>query len=231
MVGPQSDDIRYDIMVEQMFPDFRPAKPVWPVHKRLTLWLALELAIVIAALTAHRPDLPQRLHSVEFLLELGAFMAMSIGAAVLALKAAIPGREPNSNQLAVVLLLALTAITLISCDPSMVHVSLGRFIRAGMQCTIFTCTVAAMPWLGLFWAVRRGASLVPRSAGALIGIAAFAFAFAIGRLCCPIEDSLHFLTWHMLPGVAGVLVSISVANAWLQRRSLTSVPKNRRCFE
>jgi hypothetical protein len=151
---------------------------------------------------------------------------MGAGAAVLALRTAIPGREPNRNEVSVVLAVGLSAIALIASGPSMIHVSLTQFIRAGIQCALFTSTVAAVPWIGLFWSVRRGAPLAPRPAGALIGIAAFSFAFILGRLCSPIEDSLHFLIWHMLPGVAGVLLSILAASAWLQRRWLKSAGEN-----
>jgi hypothetical protein len=225
MLPLQTDEIRYDIMVERLFPDYQPAKPLWPVHKRLVLWLALEFGIVVAGFAVHRPDLLQRLRSTQYLLELGAFLAMGTGAAVLALRTAIPGCEPNRYELSVILIVALTAIGLIACEHSIMPVSVAQFIRAGIQCTIFTGTVAVVPWIGLFWAVRRGAPLAPLSAGALIGMATFSFAFALGRLCCPIEDSLHFLTWHMLPGVGGVLLSISAASAWLPRRSLTSLLK------
>jgi hypothetical protein len=222
MVAPQAYEIRYDIMVERLFPDFQPAKPLWPVHKRLALWLALELAIVLAGLAEHRPDLPQRLRSIQYLLELGAFVVMGTGAAVLALRSAIPAREPNRSQLSPIVLVALIAIGLIAWGPSIVHVSLAQFIRAGIHCTIFTTTVAMVPWIGLFWAVRRGAPLAPRLASGLIGVGAFSFAFVLGRLCCPIEDSFHFLIWHIAPGVAGVLLSISAASAWLKRSGSTS---------
>jgi hypothetical protein len=225
MLPLQTDEIRYDIMVERLFPDYQPAKPLWPVHKRLVLWLALEFGIVVAGFAVHRPDLLQRLRSTQYLLELGAFLAMGTGAAVLALRTAIPGCEPNRYELSVIPIVALTAIGLIACEHSIIPVSVAQFIRAGIQCTIFTGTVAVVPWIGLFWAVRRGAPLAPLSAGALIGMATFSFAFALGRLCCPIEDSLHFLIWHMLPGVGGVLLSISAASAWLPRRSLTFAPK------
>jgi hypothetical protein len=70
MVAPPAYEIRY-IMAERLFPDFQPAKSLWPVHKRLALWLALELAIVLTGLAEHRPDLPQRLRSIQCLLELG----------------------------------------------------------------------------------------------------------------------------------------------------------------
>jgi len=220
MAAPPTDDIRYDAMVERLFPNFQAAKPVWPVTTRLVMWLTLELAILLIGLATPRADLAQKLRSTQYLLELGVFIAMGTGAAVLALKTAIPGREANRTELALLSVAVLTAIILISREPSLENASLARFLRAGVPCAVFTGMFAALPWLGLFWAVRRGAPLALRSGGALIGVAAFSFALAVGRLRCPIEDSLHFLTWHMLPGVVGVLLSIFSGVAWLRRRRL-----------
>ncbi|MBV8359292.1 MAG: DUF1109 family protein [Deltaproteobacteria bacterium] len=226
MAAPQTDNIHYDVLVERLFPDFKPAKPVWPVHIRLAIWLTLELGILLAGLATHRADLSQKLQSTQYLLELGVFIVMGTVAAVLALKTAIPGREATRNELAVLSTVALAAIALILCEPS--HTTpLAEFIYAGIPCAVFTGMFAALPWLGLFWAVRRGAPLALQTAGALIGVAAFAFAFAVGRLRCPIEDSLHFLIWHMLPGFLGMLLSILAGISWLRRKRSAPLPRTR----
>jgi hypothetical protein len=227
MVAPQIDNVRYDALVERLFPNFQPAKPMWSVHIRLAIWLTLELGILLVGLATHRADLSQKLQSTQYLLELGIFIAMGIVAAVLALKTAIPGCEANRNELALLTIMALAAITLISCEPSSGTASLAQFIHAGIPCSLFTCMFAVLPWLGLFWAVRRGAPLALQTAGALIGVAAFAFAFAVVRLRCPIEDSLHFLVWHMLPGFLGMLLSILAGMAWLRRKRLASLSRTR----
>jgi len=226
MDAPQTDNIHYDALVERLFPDFQPAKPVWPVHTRLAIWLMLELGILLAGLATHRADLSQKLQSAQYLLELGVFIAMGTMAAVLALKTAIPGREATRNELVMLSTVALAAIALISCEPSH-NTPLAEFIYAGVPCAVFTGIFATLPWLGLFWAVRRGAPLALQTAGALIGVAAFAFAFAVGRLRCPIEDSLHFLIWHMLPGFLGVLLSILAGISWLRRKRSALQPRTR----
>ena len=227
MAAPQTDNIHYDALVERLFPNFQPAKQVWPVHTRLAIWLMLELGILLAGLATHRSDLSQKLQSTQYLLELGVFIAMGTVAAVLALKTAIPGREAERKELALLTIMALAAITLISCEPSSDSASLSQFIHVGIKCALFTGMFAALPWIGLFWAVRRGAPLALQTAGALIGVAAFAFAFAIGRLRCPIEDSLHFLIWHMLPGFLGMLLSILAGMGWLRRKRSAPLPRTR----
>jgi hypothetical protein len=223
MAAPQTDNIHYDALVERLFPNFQPAKPVWPIHTRLAIWLTVELGILLAGLATHRADLSQKLQSAQYLLELGIFIAIGTVAAVLALKTAIPGREATRNELVLLSTVALAAIALISCEPSH-NTPLAEFIYAGIPCAVFTVMFAALPWIGLFWAVRRGAPLALQTAAALIGVAAFAFAFAVGRLRCPIEDSLHFLIWHMLPGFLGVLLSILAGISWLRRKRSAPLP-------
>jgi hypothetical protein len=227
MVAPQSDNVRYDALVERLFPNFEAARPVWPVHTRLAVWLTLELSILLVGLVSHRADLAQKLRSSQYLLELGVFVAMGTLGAVLALRTAIPGREAKRNELALLTIAAFAAIILISHEPSSDIGSLAQFVRLGIKCALFTGMFAALPWLGLFWLVRRGATLEAQTAGGLIGVAAFSFALAIGHLRCPIEDSLHFLIWHMLPGFLGVFFSILAGTGWLRRKRLAPLPRIR----
>jgi hypothetical protein len=227
MVGPQSDNVRYDVLVERLFPNFQAVRPVWPVHTRLAMWLTLELSILLVGLASHRVDLPQKLRSNQYLLELGIFVAMGTLAAMFALKTAIPGREAKRRELALLTIATLAAVILISREPSPEIASLAQFIHVGAKCALFTGMFAALPWLGLFWAVRRGATLAARTAGGLIGVAAFSFALAVGHLRCPLEDSLHFIIWHMLPGCFGVLFSILAGMGWLRRNRLAPLPRFR----
>jgi hypothetical protein len=226
MDAPQTDSVRYDVLVDRLLQNFQPAKPVWPVRTTLALWLALELGIVLVGVATPRADLSQKLQSMQYLLELTVFIVMGTIAATLALKTAIPGREATGIELVLLSMLAVAAIALISSEAWHNDASLAELIQSGIKCALFTAIFASLPWLGLFWAVRRGAPLALRIAGALIGAAAFSFAIAVGRLRCPIEDSLHFLTWHILPGFLGVLLSMLASVAWLRRRS-AMLPRTR----
>ena len=87
-------------------------------------------------------------------LELGVFIAMGTVAAVLDLKSAVPGREAERKELALLTIMALAAITLISCEPSSDTASLSQFIHVGIKCAFFTVMFAALPWIGFS---RQGA--------------------------------------------------------------------------
>ena len=117
---------------------------------------------------------------------------------------------PSSGPIAAA---ALISVLLVSREPAASEVRLGSFMLAGIRCVGCTALLAAIPWCALFWAVRRGMPLPTDKAGALIGAAAFSFAFAATRLGCPIDDSVHLLAWHVLPVAAGTALSIAAGKS------------------
>jgi hypothetical protein len=207
-------EIRYENLVDDILERFEPAKRLWPVHLRLSLWLALEVAILaLVAYAAPRSDLLLKLHNLQYLFELTAFITAGALGAGLALRTAIPGREVTANELTLISAVALISVLLVSREPVASEVRLGSFLLAGIRCVGCTTLLAAIPWCALFWAVRRGMPLPTDKAGALIGAAAFSFAFAATRLGCPIDDSLHLLAWHVLPVAAGTALSIAAGKS------------------
>jgi hypothetical protein len=95
-----------------------------------------------------------------------------------------------------------STVLLVSHEPSAREVRMGSFLFAGIRCVGCTAVLAAIPWRALFWALRRGKLLLTDKAGALIGAAAFSFAFAATRLGRPIDDSLHLLLF-LVPAFEG----------------------------
>jgi len=209
----ETGDTKYENLVKDIIGRFQPAQRLWPVYSRLLCWLALELAIMaLVAYRAPRSDLVLRLHGLHYLFELAAFIALGALGAGLALRTAIPGREATVIELTLISTIALISVLLVSIEPSAKDGSPGLFLLAGIRCTGSTAMLAAVPWCALFWAVIKGMPLDTRKAGALIGTAAFSFAFAATRLGCPIDDSIHLLAWHVMPVVAGTALSIIAAN-------------------
>ncbi len=222
-------DTSYENLVGDIIEGFEPCRRLWPVRTRLSLWLALEVAILaLIAYEAPRSDLSLKLHSLQYLFELSAFIAVGTLGAGLALRTAIPGREVTLNELTLIATVALVAVVLVSREPASSDVALGSFLLAGIRCVGCTALLAAIPWCVLFWAVRKGMPLRLGKAGALIGAGAFSFAFAATRLGCPIDDSAHLLAWHVFPVAAGVALSVATGMAWLRRSSLGRVASSHR---
>jgi len=210
-----------EALIDRLASNLRPVRRLWPVNARLALWLLLEAVfLALAATVGSRPDLPEKIRSLRYLLEVTAFVSTGTFAAVLALRAAIPGREATKREMELVAATAAVAILFVFSEPMALDVPLGGFIRAGLWCAFCVSSVAAVPWIALLWAVRRGAPTTVATAGGLAGLAAFFFSLAITRLGCPIDDRIHFFIWHVIPSLMGIVLSVLIGIAWLRRKNL-----------
>jgi hypothetical protein len=218
---PQTDQIQYDLLIDRLIGDFRPAKVLWPVGARLAMWLLLEFVIITPlVLSRGYGDLSVQLQSVRYLLELGIFLFIGVATAGLALRSAIPGREATQGELLLISAPGLVSLALMLSEPVPTVVSAGQFIPIGSTCLLYIVSLAAVPWLVLFRAVRRGVPLQPEIAGGLVGAAAFCFAFVAVRLVWPVNDSSQLLMWQLLPIGLGTALSILAGAAWLSPERL-----------
>jgi hypothetical protein len=210
----------HQAIVERIVVELRPVRRIWPVSLRLGLWIALEVGLLLLLIDHdYRPDLTRQLRNPWYIFEAAGFAAAGTLAGLLALRAAIPGREPRKVELFLLLFLTVASALLLFHEPANEHLQLADFIYKGVPCTIRIGVFALLPWLGLFWAARRGAPLAAGAEGALIGAAAFLFSFALMRANCPLDDSLHVLMWHLLPALVGVALSACVGVVLFRRRA------------
>jgi hypothetical protein len=195
-------------LVERMVAELRPVRRLWPLSLRLALWLALEAGLLLFAIHhSKRTDLPQELANPWYFLSAGGSAAAGVLGALLALRSAIPGREPRVREVTLLLILTLASTLALLHEPINAAVPMGNFITTGMTCAIATATLASLPLLALLWAIRRGAPLARGFDGALAGAGAFLVAFALMRVRCPIDEGLHLIVWHFVPALIGVALS------------------------
>jgi len=210
---------RHRLLVEALAATVRPVRPLWPVRMRLVLWLLLESIMLLWVATHTGNDFVRKLGHLDYALEVAFFGAAATLAAMMALRVAIPGRSagPREIALAVVLVLIGTALVAVG-EPARTGYPLGEFLHVGIACALQTCILAALPWMALWWAVKRGAPMRGAVAGGLIGAAALLFAFALMRIGCPIDEPLHLVTWHLLPALVLTALSAMAGAAWLRFR-------------
>ena len=225
LVDPSQLDheTRHRALVERLVSQLRPVRRLWPVNVRLAIWIALEAAVLLFVVHhTHRTDLAQQIHNLWFLLGVGGFAVAGTLGGALALRSAIPGREPRTTEF--VLLIALTAASglVLLHEPIDFGMPIGTFIRQGLPCVFGTLMLAILPLLALFWAVRRGAPLAGGIGGALAGAGAFLFSFAFMRVNCPIDEGLHLFMWHFLPALIGVALSAGAGYLLFRKRSRAS---------
>jgi hypothetical protein len=171
-------EIDYEALIDRAIRDFYPVKRLWAAGARLVCWILLEAAILSLAVWVRGFDNLQTLfHDTGQLVAAGLFISASIATASLALKSAIPGRGPTWPQLAITITLVAVAFAF---QPA------GRpfnaFVEAAPILILNLFGLAALPWLSLFWAVRRGVPMQPEVAGGAVGLAAFCFALVLCQI-------------------------------------------------
>ena len=221
-------DTLHQMLVERLVADLRPVRRLWPLSFRLALWIALEAGVLFFIVThTHRADLAHQIHNTWYLLSVGGFAVSGVFGASLALRAAIPGREPHVAELVFLLVLSVASTLVLLRAPINANLPISTFIDTGWPCALGILMFASLPWLALSWAVRRGAPLSPGLDGAMIGAAAFLCSFSLMRVNCPIDDGLHLLVWHLLPALAGIALSAFVGSLILKRLRRTAAAASR----
>ena len=207
------------MLVEALAANVTPVRRLWPVSVRLGLWLLLEAIVLMWVATHTGNDFMRKLGHLDYALEVMFFAAAAMLAAMMALRVAIPGRSAGARQVAVAVVLVLIGTALVVVDePARTGYPLGEFFRVGIGCAVQTCVLAGLPWLALWWAVKRGAPMRGAAAGASTGAAALLFSFALMRIGCPIDEPLHIVTWHLLPALGMTALSALAGAVWLRFR-------------
>ena len=167
-------EIDYGTLIDRLITDFRPAHRLWPTSARLVCWILFEAAILILAVAVRGyGNLRELSHNPEQLIGTGLFLSASIAAAFLALKSAIPGRDLTWPQMGIAIASVVAAFPF---EPGGKPSEILETMPILMP-QLFG--LAALPWLCMFWAVRRGIPLQPEVTGAATGIAAFCLAAAL----------------------------------------------------
>jgi hypothetical protein len=204
-------EIDYQALVNRSIKDFQPVKRLWPAGVRLFGWIVLEGAILaLASWLQGYDNVRALLHDPGRLGTAGLFASASTIIAFLALKSAVPGRELTWLQL-----LVLTAIVAIACalgptNGGTPHQTSETFATSMLR----LCGLATMPWLCLFWAVRRGVTTRPEVTGGAIGLAAFCFGVASEIVTRPLR-LISPPTVLIISGVALPMISALAGRFWL----------------
>ncbi len=209
-------DQHHRALVDHLAAKLKPVRVLWPVRRRLMLWLALELAILTQTLIATWNRSMARLDNPGYILQIGFFAIAALIVAAMVLRAAIPGRESKPWQGALAVVLAVSGTAMLFFVPMRTNLSLSEFAEIGRGCAWATCAKAAIPWIALWWAVKRGAPGNRRAAGAMVGAAAMLFSFAIMRLDCGLDEPLHLVTWHLGPVIIVTIISAGAGALWLR---------------
>jgi hypothetical protein len=160
-----------------------------------------------------------RLVQPVYVVEILLFTVAAAIFGLMALRSAIPGRTLGAHEATLAgVLVAAGAVLVTIGEPLRTTEPLAEFVRAGLPCARFTLIVAILPWLALWWMVRRAAPMRGGLSGMLAGAGALSFSCAMMRIACPLDEPFHLLTWHLLPALILTALSASAGAAWLRFR-------------
>lgn len=206
-------------LVDRLVSDGTAVRRLWRPETRLLVWLGIVIpAVALLAARGLRDDVVQRLQAPAFLLEEAAILLGAALLALAALRTAVPGRQ-TGRSLALVTATALALGGLLQLGkPIFAGWTPDLFLTIGLPCLWRSFAWTLVPWVLLLIAVRRAAPLRSRWTGALVGAAAWGITLAALRLCCQTEELLHLGVFHVLPFVAGTLLSAALGPIILGQR-------------
>jgi hypothetical protein len=192
-------EIDYKALIDHSIKDFQPAAKLWPVGVRLVLWIFLELSLLVLCASVNGlQGIASLIQSRGILIETGAFTLASVAAALLALRSAIPAREPVRSELLLVIWGVCAAFAVAVFQPL---AALSQIHDADLRWLLQMLGLSIFPWTILFWAVARGVPLRPFESGGLIGVASFCFGVAADRLLSESNGSTSPLVWQAAFGI------------------------------
>lgn len=174
----------------------RPLRPPWV---RVAVWLALAAPYVAAVvfMMSVRPDLPDKLSDVRFVVEQAAALITALTAAFAAFALTIPGR---SHRLAFLPLVPfavwLGALGQGCVDAWFRFGQAGLSLRPDWACFPGIVVVGAVPGILMVVMLRRGAPLRPHLATALGALAVAALGDFGLRLFHSQDASVMVLVWQ-----------------------------------
>jgi len=182
-----------------------------PEGRRWTLSLVLgavvSLALLLATLKA-RADLSRVMGTPTFIFKYVAMLALAIPAAWLAYALSRPGARPGKSwamlALAPALVVAAVAIELRLTPMStwLTH-AIGTYPG---YCVLCVPLMSLAPFVGIFYALSRGAPTRPRLAGLIAGLAAGGIGGAVYATHCVDDSALFLVTWYTIAiGLVGAV--------------------------
>jgi hypothetical protein len=173
---PEAHEFDYQAAIDRLLHDFQPVKRLWPVGLRLLCWILFDATVAVLAARLSGAPLADTVRGADFYSS-AIFGLAGVGAAWLALRSVVPGREPSFRELRT-LLVGFSAATLIVPFAASASFRLFAGLDADLSSTWRWLGLAIVPWLGLLWAAWRGVPVRPGRTGALIGVAAACIALA-----------------------------------------------------
>jgi hypothetical protein len=211
-------DDRVDALIDHLVTAIRPVRRLRPPAVRLAGWLAVVFAIAASVGAAGlRRDAAVRLASAAFVAELACLGAAAVAAAWIALRGSVPGLDDRrARSVLIAAVIASAVLGLHDMEPSLAT-PFASFVHRGIPCAAWSMVVGLAPAAVLLATVWRGLPLRSARSFGAAGLAAALAAYALLRVRCSLDETLHIAIWHGGPAVvvtcAAAITGMCVARA------------------
>lgn len=210
--------MRTQDLIDTLAADLKPQKPFSAaLAPALAIGFAATAAVFLAML-GPRPDLVGALESARFLAKPTVALLLAGAALGLTTRLARPGAAAAGWGLA---LLAAPVVAILFSAIELSVLPASAWSTAWLGENALVCLVAvpalAMPTLaGLVYALRRGAPLRPRVAGAVAGLASAGLAASLYATYCPDDSPLFVATWYTGAALITAGIGALAGKRWLR---------------
>lgn len=190
-----------DLLVSNLTEDLSPVRPLAHPAVRALPWLFLSVlyAVGVIVFLGLRPDLPYKLHSAEFLFEIGLAFFTGVTAALCALWMCVPDMRGRVWLPA----LPLTALAVFLFWCVLEALTEGLLLPAPHwdHCFEDGLFLGAFPAAFILFITRKGTTIKPRMMAFMAVLAVGSFGYVGLRLTCMLDTIGHAGIYHVLPFV------------------------------
>lgn len=202
-------------LIEDLTGDLSSVRPLAHPAVRALPWflLSVSYAFAVIAFLGLRPDLPYKLHSVEFLFETGLAFFTGASAALCALWMCVP--DMRGRDWLPALPFTALGILLFWCVLKALTEGLNLPAPHWDHCFANGFLLGAFPAAFILFITRKGATTKPLMMAFMAVLAVGAFGYVGLRLTCMLDTIGHAGIYHVLPFVAlGALFGLAARRVY-----------------
>lgn len=208
-----------DKLIATLAADARLARSSFETKMASAIGAGLTVIIItFAFFLGPRADIASAALTWPFLLKPAIALLLFLGAVVCLRAIARPAFRLGWTSFALLMAPALLGLGLVI---ELTATPADRWFRElvgnnALACLTAIPALAALPLLGLLLALRHGATVHPRRAGALAGLAAAGLAAAFYALNCTDDSPLFVATWYSLAAALVASAGAVLGGRWLR---------------
>ena len=207
-----------DDLINKLTSDLKPVKRLPPVSLRvavMSLATVVILAVAVFAVTkGPRPDLGEKMHSMDYSGQVISFLLAALAAAAAAFQLSVP--DTKIRPLTYGLIGFASAVWAFQILTLVLNGGLSAVDVAERNCLTDLSLFMIAPLGVIGFMMTRGAPVWRGWAGYAMVLSIGSFSAIAMRFLCPNDSPAHLLVWHFLPVVVFAIAGIFLGKILLK---------------